>query len=168
MQSAIKQIQQRFEKRPDSEHGQAFVRLSINALCLVYLLGLASAQGLTGSILPSALLILLIETVIGSAIIVHMAINPGVSYARRWVGMITDYVAMGAMMTLGPELAPLYVVFLWVTIGNGLRYGPRFLLAAVALAFVSFLGVILATDYWQQTRRCHGASWQAWSPFRPI
>ncbi len=150
MQSAIKQLQQRFEKRPDSEHGQAFVRLAINAVCLVYLLGLASAQGLTGEILPSALMILLAETTIGLAILVHMGFFPGVSYMRRWIGMITDYAAMGAMMTLGAELAPLYVVFLWVTIGNGLRYGPRFLLAAVCLAFVSFLGVILSTEYWQQ------------------
>ncbi len=150
MQTLIKQIQRRYEKRPDSEHGQAFVRLVINALCLVYLLGLASAQGLTGQILPSALLILMIETVIGLGILVHMAFQPGVSYVRRWVGMVTDYAAMGAMMTLGPELAPLYVVFLWVTIGNGLRYGPRFLLAAVCLAFASFLGVILVTEYWQQ------------------
>lgn len=150
MQNTIRQIQQRFEKRPDSEHGQAFVRLAINAVCLIYLLGLTSARGLTGEILPSALLILLFETVIGSAILVHMAIHPGVSYARRWVGMVTDYAAMGAMMMLGPELAPLYVVFLWVTIGNGLRYGPQFLFAAVSLAFVSFTSVILFTPYWQQ------------------
>ena len=150
MQSTIRQVQQRFEKRPDSEHGQAFVRLAINAVCLVYLLGLTTARGLTGEILPSALLILLFETIIGSAILIHMAIKPGVSYARRWVGMVTDYAAMGAMMMLGPELAPLYVVFLWVTIGNGLRYGPQFLLAAVSLAFVSFLSVILFTPYWQQ------------------
>ncbi|MBN8480229.1 MAG: response regulator [Xanthomonadales bacterium] len=150
MHSALRQIQQRFEKRPDSEHGQAFVRLAINAVCLIYLLGLTSARGLTGEILPSALLILLGETIIGSAILVHMAFKPGISHARRWVGMITDYAAMGAMMMLGPELAPLYVVFLWVTIGNGLRYGPRFLMAAVCLAFLSFLSVILVTPYWQQ------------------
>ena len=31
-------------------------------------------------------------------------------------------------------LSPLYVVYLWVTIGNGLRYGPRFLAIAVAMA----------------------------------
>ncbi len=150
MQSALKRIQQRFEKRPDSEHGQAFVRLAINAVCLVYLLGLTTARGLTGEILPSALLILLVETAIGSMILVHMAYRPGISQVRRWVGMVTDYAAMGAMMMLGPELAPLYVVFLWVTIGNGLRYGPRFLLAAVCLAFLSFLSVILVTPYWQQ------------------
>jgi len=147
---AFKDIQARFEKRPDSEHGQAFVRLAINAVWLIYLLGLASASGFTGHVLPSALLIILIEIVVGLVIIVRIALHPGVSYVRRWVGMILDYSAMGAMMTLGPELAPLYVVVLWVTIGNGLRYGPRFLLAAVCLAGISFLGVIVSTDYWLQ------------------
>ena len=149
MQAMIKRMLSRFERRPDSEHGQAFVRIAITAVCLVYLLGLASAQGLTGRILPSALLILSIETAVCLGILAHMLIVPGVSHVRRWVGMVTDYAAMGAMMTLGPELAPLYVGFLWVTIGNGLRYGPRYLFAAVLLAMLSFLGVILVTPYWQ-------------------
>jgi two-component system sensor histidine kinase RpfC len=149
MRSIIGKLQSRFSRRPDSEHGQALVRFAIVGVWLIYLLGVTSAHGFTGPVLPRALLILLFETCVGSAILVHIAMHPGVSYTRRWVGMITDYAAMGAMMSLGPELAPLYVVFLWVTIGNGLRYGPRFLFAAVCLAVVSFLGVILGTEYWQ-------------------
>lgn len=150
MQSMIGWARSRFEKRPDSEHGQAFVRLAINAVFLVYLLGLASAKGLTGDILPYALLIVVVEAVVCLGILAHMLVDPGVSHVRRWVGMVTDYAAMGAVMTLGPALAPVYVVYLWVTIGNGLRYGPRYLLAAVSLAVLSFLGVILVTPYWQQ------------------
>ncbi len=150
MQSMIERAWSRFEKRPDSEHEQAFVRLTINAVFLVYLLGLASAKGLTGDVLPYALLILVVETVVCLGILAHMLINPGVSHVRRWIGMVTDYAAMGAMMTLGPELAPIYVVILWVTIGNGLRYGPHYLFSAVSLGVLSFLGVILVTPYWQQ------------------
>jgi two-component system sensor histidine kinase RpfC len=46
-------------------------------------------------------------------------------------------------------LAPLYVIILWVTIGNGLRFGNRYLAAATALAIVSFSVVVLrGGDYW--------------------
>lgn len=148
MRSPLEKLRSRFENRPDSEHGQAFVRLSIVGIWLIYLLGAASTEGLGGPTLPRAMLILLAETCIGSAIILHIAIYPGVSHTRRWIGMILDYSAMGAMMTLGAQLAPLYVIYLWVTIGNGLRYGPRFLFAAVCLAVASFLFVILNTQYW--------------------
>src|SRR5690606_9733046 len=65
------------------------------------------------------------------------------------IGMCSDYAAMGAMMTLGEEVAPLYVIILWVTIGNGLRFGPGFLLTAVCLAVATFISVILVTPYWQ-------------------
>ncbi|MEO8010112.1 MAG: ATP-binding protein, partial [Dokdonella sp.] len=148
MNAAISKIQSRLHKRPDSEHGQAFIRLAIVALWLIYLVGVASAQGFSGPVLPYALAILLAETVVGSLLIVHLIWKPGISYSRRWIGMILDYVSMGLMMMLGPELAPLYVVFLWVTIGNGLRYGPKFLFAAVTLACISFFAVIQVTPYW--------------------
>ncbi len=149
MRSFIDKLISRFRKRPDSEHVQALVRFAIVGIWLLYLLYVASTHGFDGPVLPRALLILLFETCIGLGILVHIALHPGISYRRRWLGMVTDYAAMGAMMSLGEELAPLYVVFLWVTIGNGLRYGPAFLYAAVCLAMLSFLAVIIGTPYWQ-------------------
>ena len=52
-----------------------------------------------------------------------------------WIGMLADYTAMGGVMYLqGESASPLYAVYLWVTIGNGMRYGPRYLFSATALA----------------------------------
>ncbi|WP_379988367.1 ATP-binding protein [Dokdonella soli] len=60
---------------------------------------------------------------------------------------------MGAAMHLmGGRLAPVYVLLLWVTIGNGLRYGTRYLMIAVALASISFLAVITMTPYWLENQ----------------
>ncbi len=144
-----KKIASRFSKRPDSEHEQALVRLVICALFLVYLFGVASASNFAGNVMTHALAYLSIETLIGLGLVVAIAIWPAVSYTRRCIGMVSDYWAMAALMHLnGAALAPLYVVLLWVTIGNGLRYGPRFLAAAECLAGISFLGVMLTTDYW--------------------
>src|SRR5690606_38408242 len=64
-------------------------------------------------------------------------------------GMLSDYTAMaGVMVLMGETAAPLYGVYLWVTIGNGLRYGTSYLRAATALATASFLAVILSSPYW--------------------
>ncbi|MEO8001002.1 MAG: ATP-binding protein, partial [Arenimonas sp.] len=81
---------------------------------------------------------------------IAIAMNPGPSNARRWVGMVLDNSMMAATMYfLGEVAAPIYVVYLWVTIGNGLRYGRNFLYAAIACAAASFLLVIQTTAFWK-------------------
>ncbi|MEO6365672.1 MAG: ATP-binding protein, partial [Luteimonas sp.] len=58
--------------------------------------------------------------------------------------------ALGAVMYLQGETAsPLYSVYLWVTIGNGLRSGSRYLYSATTLASASFFAVVMLTPYWQ-------------------
>jgi two-component system, sensor histidine kinase RpfC len=69
---------------------------------------------------------------------------------RRWIGMLTDYTAMGWIMCIqGEPASPLYAIYLWVTIGNGMRYGHRYLRAATALATVSFFLVVMISPYWE-------------------
>lgn len=139
-----------FANRPDSEHGQALVRLVIAAVLLAYLAGLASSQS-AGEELRLSVLVLLAETLLGLGIVIAIIVRPGVSHARRVVGMLADYSTLAAMMMLkGEVLAPLYVIILWVTVGNGLRFGTNYLFAAMGLAVVTFLAVILTTPYWQQ------------------
>ena len=151
MNTIASRILQRFSNRPDSEHGQAIVRLAVVFLFFCYLLAIAATRGFEGKVLPSALLILLGEVLVGTAILVHIGLRPRVSIPRRWAGMLLDYVSMGMMMFVaGAAASPICVLFLWVTIGNGLRYGPKFLLAAMGLASLSFLAVITLTPFWQQ------------------
>lgn len=139
-----------FANRPDSEHGQALVRLVIAAVLLAYLAGLASGE-VAGEELRLSVLVLLAETLLGLGIVIAIVLQPGVSHFRRVVGMLADYSTLAAMMILkGEVLAPLYVIILWVTVGNGLRYGTGYLFAAIALAVATFLAVILSTPYWQQ------------------
>jgi two-component system sensor histidine kinase RpfC len=153
MKSLPARLRARFSGRPDSEHEQAIVRLVIVCIFLAYLVGLLASSGSHASILKTALGYVMIDAVVGAAILVWLSLQPGVSHPRRVLGMLTDYGAMGAIMALsGQELAPLYVILLWVTIGNGLRYGSRYLVGGVVLASVAFLGVILTTPFWQQNQ----------------
>lgn len=151
MNSALASLKARYTKRPDSEHEQAIVRLAIVSIFLAYLFGLVSVSGTHPAVVVTAFKYVLVDALIGAGILVWLTWRPGISHARRLLGMLTDYGAMGAIMALsGQELAPLYVIFLWVTIGNGLRYGPRYLFGAIVLAALSFLCVILSTPFWQQ------------------
>jgi two-component system sensor histidine kinase RpfC len=153
MAALISNLRARFSNRPDSEHEQAIVRLVIVCLFLAYLLGVATVSTAHAVVVTTALKYLLVEGIAGAGLLVWLLLRPQVSHARRIIGMVSDYGAMGAIMALsGQELAPLYVIYLWVTIGNGLRYGPRYLLGAIALAAVSFLTVILDTPFWQQNQ----------------
>jgi two-component system sensor histidine kinase RpfC len=140
-------IARRFRQRPDSEHEQALVRLAIALLIVAYLCGLQIA----GQKVWPMLLVMLAESVVGIGLLAAIALHPGVSDARRTAGMLADYATLTALMVLSPAaLAPLYVIILWVTMGNGLRYGSRYLVAAAALAVASFFTVILRSSYWME------------------
>jgi two-component system sensor histidine kinase RpfC len=153
MQSALTTLKARYARRPDSEHEQAIIRLAIVLLFLVYLLGVASVSASHPVVVSRALSYLFVEALVGTGLLVWLTLQPGISHSRRIIGMVTDYALMGAIMGLsGQELAPLYVVYLWVTIGNGLRYGPRYLTGAVCLASLSFAWVILGTPFWESNR----------------
>lgn len=150
MVSVLHNLKSRLAGRPDSEHAQDLVRIVITALFSTYLgwrfLHLDGSDGT----LPITWMILLGELIVALGLLVAIFMQPGVSHVRRWIGMLTDYSAMGAIMCIeGEPAAPLYAVYLWVTIGNGMRYGSRYLRVATALATMSFLAVILISPYWR-------------------
>lgn len=150
MIAALHNLRERFANRPDSEHQQALVRMIMLVVILAYLLGVMSAVGEVSQALRQVLAFTALESLVGLGILAWIAVSPGVSHPRRVLGMIADYSLLGiAMHLLGAELALLYVVLMWITVGYGLRYGPRYLYAAVGFAVASFSGVIMTTPYWK-------------------
>lgn len=142
-------LKQRLGNRPDSEHKQVIIRAVITALFCTYLGWRVSLGGASGSLIFTWL-VLSAEFLVSFGLLAAILRQPGVSHTRRWIGMISDYAAMGMVMySLGETGSPLYSIYLWVTIGNGLRYGTRYLYSAIALATPSFACVILLTPYWQ-------------------
>ena len=141
-------VRDRLAHRPDSEHLQTMVRIAITALFCLYLGGVVGLDR-SDDALFFTWLILLGELLVSLCLMAAIIANPGVSHVRRWVGMLSDYTALAGVMHLAGETAtPLYSVYLWVTIGNGLRYGSGYLRSATTLAAISFLAVIQVTPYW--------------------
>ncbi len=143
-------IRSRLSNRPDSEHKQVLVRIAITSLFCIYLAGYVGGDT-ENPALFATWLILFGELLLSLGLLFAIIRRPDVSDIRRWIGMLADYAAMGAVMhLLGETGAPLYSVYLWVTIGNGLRYGSRYLYFATALSTFSFLVMIQATPYWRE------------------
>jgi two-component system sensor histidine kinase RpfC len=157
MNALLNRLADRLSNRPDSEHQQAIIRLVMLAVVVAYLQGIVTGRpGIAGP-LRLSLMFLAVEFAVAFAILAWIVARPGVSASRRVLGMIADYSLMGVgMVLLGELLAPMYVVLMWVTVGNGLRYGPKFLYAAIVLAATTFVVVILKTPYWQAN------PWLAW------
>jgi two-component system sensor histidine kinase RpfC len=71
----------------------------------------------------------------------------------RYLGIFSDLLAATVGMAEGDEAGvPLIGIYLWVTVGNGFRYGPRFLLAAYWLSLVGFVSLMVFVPFWQTHR----------------
>ncbi len=151
VRTAVQWMRSRLSNRPDSEHGQALVRLSVLLVVLIYMLG-RRALGLDVDDAASNAVLFMVATgfFVGVAILIAILRHPGISHRRRAVGMLSDYGLMAAAMVYHSEpLAWVYVILMWVTVGNGLRYGTRYLRTAVVVAMTSFGTVVALSDYWQ-------------------
>ncbi|MGY0632957.1 ATP-binding protein [Luteimonas sp. A478] len=149
MGTLLQRVRLRLENRPDSEHGQATVRLGLLLVVLVYLLW----SDMTGSRPPAygqVLVMVLSGFCIGLCLLAGILARPGISHIRRVIGMVSDYGLMAAAMTImGEPLAWVYVLIMWVTVGNGLRYGSGYLYAAMGMAVAGFSLPLFVNAYWQ-------------------
>jgi len=144
-------IKHRLANRPDSEHGQTAIRVIIFTGVIVYM-GIAALYGaLPPDVYRWSATMSGVGAAVGLMLFIAILLEPGKSHVRRVIGMLTDYGLMTVAMVLkGEPLAWLYVILMWVTVGNGLRYGNRYLLGAVASACISFGIVLTVSPYWQQ------------------
>ena len=149
MNTALTWLKSRFEHRPDSEHEQTIVRFAVQLVVLSYLLLRPHFASEADPHFDTVLWIVAVGFVIGVGLLVGIIANPRVSHDRRIIGMLTDYGLMAAaMIVFGEPLAWVYIIMMWVTVGNGLRYGNRYLYGAVAIAVASFGAVLVLSDYW--------------------
>ena len=143
-------LKKQFAKRPDSEHEQAIVRLVIAALILAYLSGLQLRGNSRTGDSDFVILVIFAESLIGLLLLFHIAIRPDISHVRRSIGMLADYGTLAIFLGIkGETLSPLYVVLLWVTIGNGLRYGTGYLLAGMGLSLLAFSYAVAVESFWR-------------------
>ncbi|UEM20151.1 response regulator [Skermanella mucosa] len=137
-----------FAARTDTEHEQIVIRILLVSLILAYVLALVLAEGAAGHLVRS---VLILPTVFAGSwlLLVHLLLEPAPSVPRRVVGNLLDMSMASAFLHVGGAMAaPWYLIYLWVTFGNGFRYGPRFLMSSAALGAAGFAWVIHVTPFW--------------------
>jgi two-component system sensor histidine kinase RpfC len=151
----------RLQGRADSEHEQILIRVGFAAGILASLLAVA-LSGRAPPVIGVCLLIAAAYLVGSVALLGHLLWCPAISPARRSAGMLLDLVTLPTGMIVGGALvAPLYPMFLWITLGMGFRYGRGYLLVAAGLSLVGFAVVIALTGYWRGQPALAASLWIA-------
>jgi len=147
----IGRLRVRLRNRPDTEHEQALVRLAVGAVFFLYLLPEALRGGLDAEIEAASLLLPMFGfMVLAAAIFASIVLSPGASPVRRVVGAVVDSAATSYfMIQTGVGGLPLYVVYLWIIVGNGFRYGKAYLLNTLVLSCIGFGLVLYLSPFWQ-------------------
>lgn len=144
-------VRSRLSARPDTEHEQALVRLAAGTVLFLYLLPEAwTVAG--GEFDPSHRYLagMLAYLAFSAAIFVGILLQPGESPARRVFAALVDIGTVTYFMALsGAHGLPLFLVYVWVTLANGFRFGPSYLLLCIALSVGGFSAVLLENEFWQ-------------------
>ena len=137
-------LRARLAEREDSEHVQALIRIGFALVFAAYLYATVGPRAdvhayFAGFGLASC------------AIFAAIVARPQRSAWRRRFGTVVDLgTATAVMCTYGEIGSPLYGIYLWVTFGNGFRYGLRALYASQALSVAGFSLVIAVVPFWRE------------------
>ena len=146
---AVADIRQRIRSRPDTEFQQVVIRVVIGVVFFAYFA--SPIVHLTASTLAHVHVVLTGFIAITLVMLVMVAMSKSAVPARRVFGMVLDFsTASYLMFQAGESGSPLLVVYLWVTLGNGFRYGVNYLFISAAFAIAGFASVMLLSDDWQK------------------
>lgn len=160
MTALLPRLRQRLALRQDSEHGQQIVRIALISVILAYVLMPGVRNDLPHSQYVGVLAIVLGGLGLSVLAFAWLLWRPQRSDPRRVLGMLADYGLIAAgMIQMGEPLSWVYIVVMWVTVGNGMRFGNNYLYLAVAMAMVSFGCTALYTDYWVDNARLAIGLW---------
>ncbi|CTP88921.1 Sensory/regulatory protein RpfC [Xanthomonas translucens pv. poae] len=154
MTSAIAWLRHRLGQCKDTEHAQALVRILLISIILSYVFLPGPRATLPLRQYLEVVAVVASGLVLSFGVLLWLLWRPERSDLRRIIGMIADYGLIAcAMVGMGEPLAWMYVVVMWVTVGNGLRYGTGYLYLAVAMGVLSFGTTVLVTPYWRENIR---------------
>mgnify|MGYP000860354533 CR=1 FL=1 len=160
MHALLPRLRQRLAQRQDSEHGQQIVRIALITLILAYVLLPGVRNDLPHDQYVGVLAIVLTGLTLSLGAFGWLLWRPQRSDPRRVLGMLADYGLIAAgMVQMGEPLAWVYIVVMWVTVGNGMRFGNNYLYVAVAMAMASFGCTALFTAYWVDNARLAFGLW---------
>jgi hypothetical protein len=151
----IRELWRRLNRRPDTEHEQALMRLAGAVLLFGYVLvsspfdsyATGQPQIVRHIVHLTGVASILISMLIVAAIVAW----PATVVSRRIISMVLDVAVPSVYLWYQGEYGVVhYVMYFWIIIGHGFRFGHRYLVGSTALVTLAFTGVISFHPYWQQ------------------
>jgi two-component system sensor histidine kinase RpfC len=142
-----RRLHERIRARPDTEFQQALIRFIIGVIAYLYFSSswIAHTDFISSSIHFIALFFISTASLILASTLMSLRASP----RRRLFGAIVDFSTATFMMLIGGETsAPLVGLYLWVTLGNGFRYGVPYLYFSTVLSAVGFGSVLAFNPFW--------------------
>ena len=147
----IRHLRTRLGHRPDSEHEQALLRIAIIGLFLAYMAGFHGWPADWSSHDRRVVVILATFLLIAIGIFAAICVSPSPNVLRRLAGMAADCAGCTWYMWVAGDYGFFVIgVFLFITFGNGFRYGLRYLFGCQALCLAGLISNLLFATYWQQ------------------
>ncbi|MBK9473905.1 MAG: response regulator [bacterium] len=134
----------------DEEAAQSRARVAICLISFLVFSGIGLKQGLDHSVTLIQGLATIINYLVFSTLWYAMVRrHPGQWPRRRYVTLLADLGIMTFFMHLGgAKVASFYPIILWVIIGNGIRFGERFLKVGIVAGSLGFGSLLMWDEYW--------------------
>lgn len=134
----------------NTEREQGLIRLALSVVACSYLYYMPQASS-APSLLFSPHSMILPVLIYASLLLGSILLYPGFFPVRIIVSIIGDLsFVMTAMALTGSQGLPLGVIALWVIMGNGFRFGVRYLTIATIVGSLEFLVVYRLSPWWQK------------------
>lgn len=134
----------RFKRSPDREYEMSFNRIAFFLVICGYTLWANPPAA------RQALISMMLFAAISAAIAAHILVRPQQSTVRRLIAMVSDLGTTSLQLHLGGEISSVFFpLYLWITFGNGFRFGVGFLKAATLVSVICFAIVVYTTPFWQ-------------------
>ena len=150
--SFLNRLNKRLKGTGDSEPEQSKLRLAIGFIVLIYIcIPWSGEEDFIDLVSSLAGLIVILYYSSAVAIFAALVINPVPSQIRRVCGAALDMGSLSILMFhTGEEIVPLFLIYLWVILGNGFRFGLTNLYISQAIAIIGFSFVIVWGEFWQE------------------
>jgi len=147
-----RKLQQRLSTLTDTEAEQAIkIRLPIGlAVVLYFSLPWHKGEIFSETIFSVSSLITLGFFIGALLIVIAIILNPQSSPARRVAGIILDLVSLSIItFYAGEKSIFMFVLYIWIILGYGFRYGTKYLYASLCVGIIGFSSAITWGEYWQ-------------------
>lgn len=148
-----KPIGHRQARARDLDVEQAWLRVAIGSVAFSYAWYLVLAEGAFTPGLVTSVIASGGAALVGAWMVHRLHRSKEHVVALRYLAIVTDIsaitIAMGGANEGG---VPFVGFYLWVTVGNGFRFGPRFLMAAYWLSLIGYTYLLVFVPFWVEHR----------------